>query len=313
MMDLQKYNDINIAELLLRAGYELKTHDSHGQLKVVGQGGLIIQPATGLYNHFSEGVGGKGAINLIMHLKKCDFKEAISRIDSYMDGNLSTFKKYGDSHIIKETADSELKRFVLPARNDNNDKVIKYLTEKRKLNKNLVLKMIEADLLYETKKYHNCIFICRDFKGNVVGAVKRGSYDSKTKEPFKGLAINSNGNFGVTISKFKDYNSEELYVFEGVIDLLSYIQMNEQQDNITYLSMNGLKVNLVMNYIDNIKNLQKIVLCTDNDKMGQNFIQNISKKINEYNPKLQIDIKRSNHKDWNEDLLNYHYPKTDNR
>lgn len=295
-MDLQKYNDINIADLLLCAGYELKTHDSHGQFKVVGQGGLIIQPSTGLYNHFSEGKGGKGAISLIRHLQKCNLKKAIKYIDEVMGQNFIQKINYKKIKKSKEA-------FYLPLANDNCDAVVKYLTEKRKLNKDLVLKMIEKDLLYEDRKHHNCIFICRDFQGNAVGAVKRGSYDSKTKEPFKGLVANSNGRFGVTISKFKNCDSSELYVFEGAIDLLSYIQMNGKDSNIIYLSMNGLKPNMIMNYIENIKSLQKIVICTDNDKMGQNFIQFISKRIKEYNPKFLINVKKPNHKDWNEDLV----------
>lgn len=65
-MNIQKYRDVNLKECV---GYELKQHDHHGQYKVVGLGGLIIQPETGLFNHFSAGVGGKGAIDLVMHLE----------------------------------------------------------------------------------------------------------------------------------------------------------------------------------------------------------------------------------------------------
>lgn len=296
-MNIQKYRDVNLKELLERAGYELKQHDHHGQYKVVGLGGLIIQPETGLFNHFSAGVGGKGAIDLVMHLENCDFKKAIEYIDNCMGENWIPHT-YSYQDIKKEPKNP----FILPPQNENNEKVITYLTSERKLKPELVHSLIESDLLYESEKYHNCVFVCRDFSGKATGAVLRGTYNPKSGEPFKGLAPNTDGLYGMNISKYTDCQSKQLYVFEAPIDTLSYIQLHGQKEDATYLAMTGLKPNMVINYAKHIKGLEKIVLCTDNDIAGTDFDKKITSEINKMFPKLKITTEKPKAKDWNEDL-----------
>lgn len=297
-MDFKKYRKADIAELLLHAGYKLEKHDSHGQFKVVGLGGLIIQPATGLFNHFSEGIGGKGAIDLIMHLQKCTFREAIEYIDQCMGGNLTLHTyTYQEKRTLK-------KPFSLPAANNTHDKVIAYLTEERKISKDFIHHLISADLLYESAKHHNCVFVCHDFSGKATGAVLRGTYNPKSGEPFKGLAPNTDGLYGMNLSKYTDCQSKQLYVFEAPIDMLSYIQMYGcKLETATYLAMSGLKPNMVMNYIQKIKELEKIVICTDNDVTGNRFAEEIIKNIQNRFSNLLTERIRPKKKDWNEDLV----------
>lgn len=296
-MNIQQYREINLKELLERAGYELIQHDHHGQFKVVGLGGLIIQPETGLFNHFSAGVGGKGAIDLIMHLEKCDFKEAIQYIDKCMGENWIPH-----THTYQDTKKEPKKPFILPPKNNNNDKVIAFLTKERKISPGIVHIMIEADLLYESEKHHNCVFVCRDFTGKATGASLRGSYTPTNAEPFKGSAANTNGLYGMNFSKYYDCRSRRIYIFEAPIDLLSYIQMHDKQDDSTYLGMAGLKPNMVLNYVKHINDLEKVILCTDNDEAGKEFDNKIIPEIKKLKPELEITIEKSKGKDWNEDL-----------
>lgn len=296
-MNIQQYREINLKELLERAGYELTQHDHHGQFKVVGLGGLIIQPETGLFNHFSAGVGGKGAIDLIMHLEKCDFKEAIQYIDKCMGENWIPH-----THTYQDTKKEPKKPFILPPKNNNNEKIFNYLIVQRKLDAELVSELIEADSLYESEKYHNCVFVCRDFNGKATGAVLRGTYNPKKGEPFKGLAANSNGLYGVAISAYADCKNKKLYIFEAPIDALSYIQLHGKQEDASYLAMTGLKPNMVMNYVKQIKQLEKVVLCTDNDLAGKEFDQKIITEIKKLKPMLEVTVEKPKAKDWNEDL-----------
>lgn len=138
------------------------------------------------------------------------------------------------------------KPFILPPKNENNGKIITYLTSERKLKPELVHWLIESDLLYESEKYHSCVFVCRDFSGKATGAGLRGTYNPKSGEPFKGLAPNTDGLYGMNISKYTDCESKQLYVFEAPIDTLSYIQLHGQKEDATYLAMTGLKPNMVM-------------------------------------------------------------------
>ena len=52
--------------------------------------------------------------------------------------------------------------FRLPGKNEDNEKIIKYLTEKREIEKKLVEEWIDRGDIYEEKKHHNVIFVGRD-------------------------------------------------------------------------------------------------------------------------------------------------------
>ena len=71
--------------------------------------------------------------------------------------------------------------FRLPGKNEDNEKIIKYLTEKREIEKKLVEEWIDRGDIYEEKKHHNVIFVGRDADGIPRYAHCRGT--DKTKEP----------------------------------------------------------------------------------------------------------------------------------
>ena len=51
------------------------------------------------------------------------------------------------------------KDFRLPEKNEDNEKIMKYLTEKREIEKTLVEDWIDRGDIYEEKKHHNVIFV----------------------------------------------------------------------------------------------------------------------------------------------------------
>ena len=55
--------------------------------------------------------------------------------------------------------------FRLPGKNEDNEKIMKYLTEKREIEKTLVEDWIDRGDIYEEKKHHNVIFVGRDADG----------------------------------------------------------------------------------------------------------------------------------------------------
>ena len=52
--------------------------------------------------------------------------------------------------------------FRLPEKEENNEKIIRYLTENRGIEKNLVEEWISSGDIYEEKKHHNVVFVGRD-------------------------------------------------------------------------------------------------------------------------------------------------------
>ena len=55
--------------------------------------------------------------------------------------------------------------FRLPEKNEDNEMIVKYLTESRELEKNLVMEWIARGDIYEEKKHHNVVFVGRDADG----------------------------------------------------------------------------------------------------------------------------------------------------
>ena len=56
-------------------------------------------------------------------------------------------------------------RLSITGKNEDNEKIIKYLTEKREIEKKLVEEWIDRGDIYEEKKHHNVIFVGRDADG----------------------------------------------------------------------------------------------------------------------------------------------------
>ena len=72
--------------------------------------------------------------------------------------------------------------FRLPEKNEDNEKIIKYLTEKREIEKKLVEEWIDRGDIYEEKKHHNVIFVGRELEKNLVmeWIVRGDIYEEKT-------------------------------------------------------------------------------------------------------------------------------------
>ena len=63
-------------------------------------------------------------------------------------------------------------RLSITGKNEDNEKIIKYLTEKREIEKKLVEEWIDRGDIYEEKKHHNVIFVGRDADGITFGSNK---------------------------------------------------------------------------------------------------------------------------------------------
>ena len=96
--------------------------------------------------------------------------------------------------------------------------------------------------------------------------------------------------------------NETLYVFEAPIDMLSYITLHPQdwQDS-TYIAMNGVYENAVLNALKTHPQLDSIVLCTDNDEGGIDAADRLRDILAE-NGFTNVFRECSQYKDWNEDL-----------
>ena len=121
----------------------------------------------------------------------------------------------------------------MPERNESCEIARKYLIEQRKLSEQLVDQMIEKGDIYESKNYHNVVFVGRDKEQNPRYAAMRGTDENR----YRGEARGSEKAYG-----FGHIGTDEkLFVFESPIDLLSYITaVPEEWEKHSYISLGGL-------------------------------------------------------------------------
>ena len=181
----------------------------------------------------------------------------------------------------------------LPERNESCEIARKYLIEQRKLSEQLVDQMIEKGDIYESKNYHNVVFVGRDKEQNPRYAAMRGTDENR----YRGEARGSEKAYG-----FGHIGTDEkLFVFESPIDLLSYITaVPEEWEKHSYISLGGLSEKAMKRMYTEYPHIHSIYLCLDNDEPGnercRQFVSLIPEELSVY--RLE-PVK----KDWNECLV----------
>ena len=184
------------------------------------------------------------------------------------------------------------KDFRLPEKNKDNEMIVKYLTESRELEKNLVLEWIAGGDIYEEKKHHNVIFIGRDADGIPRYAHCRGTGEMK----YRGDVAGSDKAFGFCHRG----TDNQLFVFEAAIDLLSFIQLFPKDwKKRSYLSLGGVSSMALMSFLSERPQITSVFLCLDNDQAGNEACEKLAGEISEGYTVIRLKPSR---KDWNEIL-----------
>jgi hypothetical protein len=262
--------------------YYLKDHDS-------------LEISNGLWNWHSRGFGGKNVIDYLVKVRGYGFVDAVRHLTGeYYSVANSVIPKARPPAVVKPP---ERKPFALPPRNKDNERVIAYL-QTRGIDKDLILDCIARGLLYESKPYHNCVFVGRDESGKARFAAMRG-----TRGDFKRDADGSDKRFSFCLPP-DNPQSNTLFVFESPIDLLSYdtlckLGFIEARDG-WRLSLGGTAMSALTHFIEQHKFNNPIthcVVCTDRDTAGNSAFSEIREKLT-VNVSRLIPVG----KDWNETL-----------
>ncbi len=185
--------------------------------------------------------------------------------------------------------------FKLPPRNTTTDHVMKYLTEERKLPRELVEKFISMGLIYEEANHHNVVFVGTDKDGVPKYAHLRG-----TKDKFRMDVAGSDKSCGFAYRG----KGTALYVFEAPIDLLSHIALYEDGlgwEEQNYLSLGGVSAKALERFLSERQDIESIYIATDNDEAGNHAAEQFSEWIPEEKSVYRF---LPHAKDWNEELIN---------
>ena len=237
--------------------YTTKTHDS-------------LRISNGFWNWCSVGVGGKNAMDYLEKVLGYDFPKSAEIVLDKLQIKAPIF--------IEKQEKNRVKTLILPEKNYNNDQAIGYL-KSRGIDEEIIEKCIEKGLIYEEKNYHNVVFVGYDENKKARYAGCR----STDNNMFKNDATGSDKAYSFRLESLE--KSDQLFIFEGAIDLLSYatfLKLNGfEWENKNMISLAGVyqpsknieqsKVPLAIeNYLKKHPEIKKIILCLDNDTAGRN-------------------------------------------
>ncbi len=249
-IDLLRYLQANEPGNLKKSSgneYCLKDHDS---LKI----------SNGRWHWFSRGIGGKTALDYLIHVRGIDFVEAVKLLTDDRGANISfqTVKPF-DPKEPKTTP------FTLPIANKDNSRVLAYLVG-RGIDRNIINLCFERNILYESAKTHNAVFVGTDMEKMARFVCMRG-----TQGNFKQDIAGSDKRFNFCLCP-SDPESGYLAVFESPIDALSSATIKKMEggawDNFHYLSLGGTSPLALMQYLKDHSHIDHVYLCLDNDKAG---------------------------------------------
>ena len=241
---------------------------------------------------FSQNKGGH-AIDFMKEFYGLSFAEAVKELlgeEGAGETNRRTAKKDAGRQKV---CPIPLPGLELPERNESCEIARKYLIEQRKLSEWLIDQMIAKGDIYESKNYHNVVFVGRDKEQNPRYAAMRGTDEKRYRGEAKGSEkIYGFGHIGT---------NEKLFVFESPIDLLSYITaVPEEWEKHSYISLGGLSEKAMKRMYTEYPHIHFIYLCLDNDEPGnercRQFVSLIPEELSVY--RLE-PVK----KDWNECLV----------
>ena len=285
-VDLERFLRMR-GERLERAGISSKLIYTDGS----GKHDSIMIHGSQWYDHKRQ-IGG-GAIKFMQEFYGMTFAEAVQEL---LGVTVSPMSHKSSEVMAKE----ERKPFELPSKNKTMHRVYAYLIKQRFISADVITYFAKAGKLYEDEKYHNAVFVGMDENG-----VPRQASKRSTTTMGKTVKLTVEGSD--TKYSFSHFGtSGRLYVFEAPSDMLSYITLRpENWQEHSYIAMNGVYENAVLQALDTHENISHIVLCTDNDEGGIDGAERIRDILHERGF-TNVTRLYPTYKDWNEDLKAAH-------
>ena len=227
-----------------KIAHESKKYIINDDIEIVMKDNLWIQQ--------DNKIGGKGAINLVMHLEKCDYREAVKILSSSFDPSEIIADR---TAALQREAEVEINAISKeqsepPKPNESKwEQVKNYLVEKRSIPVKLVMELKVKGLLY-SDSVGNAVF-----KRKKNGAFLRGT---GIKHFFKTIGKKSEGPFEVP-------GQGDIYLCESPIDAISIKAMHPEAHAIA-LGGNMLKISDL-----DIPKDRKIIMSFDSDLQGRAF------------------------------------------
>ena len=209
---LQKYRPGELVPGGAKNEYQLKAHDS---FKINGE--------TSLWHWKSRDIGGKTALDYLIHVEGTGFVEAVTMLCGEMPEYRPTI-----------AAPAEETPFVLPAPSPDNRRLLAYLTG-RGISRKVLEACFRAGVLYESAEYHNAVFVGKDETGTARYAFLRGTYPKG--KPFKAEVSGSDKRYCFCLPPNRE--TKKLAIYEAAIEPLAHLTLEGTTDK-WRLSLGGI-------------------------------------------------------------------------
>ena len=251
---LRRYRAGDLVKSSAHGEFELKSHDS---FKINGE--------SSLWHWKSRGIGGKSALDYLLHVEGCSFVEAVRLLCDEQP-----------VFTPKNHANVERKRppFEPPEKSPTSTRVESYL-RCRGISQAVIGHCLQAGILYESLPYHNCVFVGRDADGVPKYAALRGTYTYGKQ--FKAESTGSDKRFGFCIEPAQE--SGTVAVFEAAIDAMAEMTLPGDAADKYRLSLGGIYAPedgkpirppaALEEFLRRRPQVNRIEFCLDNDPPGR--------------------------------------------
>lgn len=252
---LRKYEPNRLKKSTARNEWELTDHDS-----------FKINGITSKWHWKSRDIGGTSALNFLVKVEGMAFPEAVQLLSGE-----------NPSYIPPEHPPREIRPFMLPDKNDNSRRILQYLSG-RGISDNAIRYCLRLGILYESRPYHNVVFVGRDEGGKARYAFLRGIYD-KDGKAFKIEQSGSEKSYAFCIPPVE--STRRVAVYEACIDALAHLSLEGRADKYR-LELGGIsapregetrremkKPAALEHFLKQHPEIEEIEICTDNDFAGR--------------------------------------------
>lgn len=296
--------DLPLEDVAYDLGLE---EDDKGRHRWKGQGHIISIDGSKFYDLGGEQRGGGGAIDLVMHVKGCEFKQAVAWLSDCFgtEGMLKAVRYHAGEQATLIAKGESAPRFTPPTPDESRwPAVHHYLTHTRKLPENWVKALHASGLVYADDR-QNAVFVQRSLDGKITGAFVRPT--TGLDNTFLGLAPGSKrsaGWFYMRCSGSETDLVQRAVLTKSPIDALSKAVLDQPHSQRTlYLATDSAR-SLPYEFL---REVSQVVVAYDNDAAGNETAKQIKQlvphatrhrpKAKDWNEELQAQLQRSKEQD----------------
>ena len=261
-MDLLTYLQNYEPNELVRVAPNTYCTREHDSLKI----------SNGKWCWFSRGIGGKTALDYLIKVQDYPFTQAVETI-------LGRTAARPPEISHRQQTPEPARDLMMPELNSNTKAVVKYLVG-RGIHPEVIDYCLTHRFLFESRQYHNAVFIGYDKDGKARYAALRGTMGS-----YKGEVTGSDKRYSFSI--VENRSAETVHLFESAIDLMSYATLlhmtsrDWKQDAL--LSLAGVykttRENVVpvslSRFLTDYPDIKTLRLHLDNDEIGRGAAKGI--------------------------------------